>query len=426
MTGLRLSADWLVPVEGEPVARGAVLIDGGGRIAAAGPADVVPAPHGTPSEHFDGCALLPGLVNAHTHLELTGFGGAVRETGFPAWIQRLRELKETRTRADWIAAARQGLADCHAAGVTTVADTGDSGAVIEALAETGGSGIAYAEVFGPDPAQVAESMAGLKVRIDHQRRFTSARVRLGVSPHAPYSVSGPLYAAVSRWARERRLPIAVHLAESMEETALLRDGAGAFADMWARRGIPLPVPPGTSPVEWLRQHGVLGADTLCIHVVQAGADDVARLAKAECGIAHCPSSNGVHGHGAAPVRALLDAGLRVGCGTDSVVSVGALDLLAEVRAARLLAGLDAAAALRLCTIDAARAIGLDGEVGSLVAGKWGDAAVVDIRARNGQPGREGIVDAVVATRLEDVRGTWLGGRQVYRSPLAAAAAVSLA
>ncbi|HEX6644714.1 MAG TPA: amidohydrolase family protein, partial [Gemmatimonadales bacterium] len=173
-------------MDGAPVAGGAVLIGPDGRIAAAGPGESVPHPPGVPSEHFAGAALLPGLVNAHTHLELTGLAGAIDEPEFEAWIRRIIALKATFDYAHFLRAARAGVRDCFAAGVTTVADTGDSGAVIEALAAEGGSGIAYQEVFGPHPGQCAESLAGLKARVHERRRFVSSRIRIGVSPHAPY------------------------------------------------------------------------------------------------------------------------------------------------------------------------------------------------------------------------------------------------
>lgn len=398
-------------MNGPPVQGGAVLIGADGRVAAAGPAADVPAPPDVRSHHHADSALLPGLVNAHTHLELTGLAGAIEAPDFADWIRRIIALKATFDYAHFLSAARQGVADCFAAGVTTVADTGDSGAVIESLFEAGGSGIAYQEVFGPDPAQCQERLAGLQRRVAERRRFTSDRIRIGVSPHAPYTVSGPLYRAVVRWAREEELPVATHLAEPPGEVALFRNGAGSFADMWRNRGIALPAGPVT-PIEWLERHEALGPETLCVHVVHAGTADVTRLRRAGASVAHCPLSNRAHAHGTAPLRAFLDAGLRVGCGTDSVVSVGRLDLLAEARAARALAGLDAGRALSLCTIEAARAIGLDAATGSVEPGKWGDVAVIRVGSVRSA---EAVCERVLATGPGDVVETILGGRTVYRS-----------
>lgn len=401
-------------MDGPPIERGAVLIGRDGRIAAVGPEPAVATPADGLAEEFPDGLLLPGLVNTHTHLELAGLdpGPAL---DFAAWIRHVRERKAARSAEAYLAAARAGLAACRAAGVTTVADTGDSGAVIRVLAEAGASGIVYQEVFGPHPAQEADSLGGLQRRVEELAAFAVGRVRLGVSPHAPYTVSGPLYASVARWAGAEGLPLAVHVAESAAESALLADGAGDFAAAWGRRGIPLPVPLGDTPLAWLDRHGVLGPATLCIHVVRAGPPDVARLASRGCAVAHCPVSNRAHGHGDAPLRALLDAGIRVGVGTDSTLSVGSPDLLAELRLARSLAGLDAMAALRLATVDAARALDLAGEVGSLTPGSWGDCVV--IRPSAGPAALP--AELALASGPGDVMLTIQGGRDVYRAGAAA-------
>lgn len=411
MTAVRLSAEWLLPIDGVPVRWGAVLVGADGRIVAAGPDHLVPHPPAVPEERLPGVALLPGLVNAHTHLELTGFDGLVPEADFPAWVRRVRALKAERSTADFRAAARRGIADCRAAGITTVADTGDSGAVIEALHAAGGSGIAYQEVFGPDPGDAPAQLAALQARVAELRAFTSPRVRLGVSPHAPYTVSGPLYAAVAAWCAAQSLPLAVHLAESREETQLLATRTGGFAEALATRGIALPDGSGHTPVEWLELHGVLGARTLCIHVVQANTADIARLGRHACAVAHCPRSNRRHGHGDAPLVDLLAAGLPLGVGTDSVASVAPLDLLAEARAARGLGRLSAAEALQLITSGAARAIGMAGEVGTIAPGAWADVIVVRLP---GATDAATVEEAVLADAPGQVVATYQAGLAVYR------------
>jgi cytosine/adenosine deaminase-related metal-dependent hydrolase len=408
----RLSARWLVPVEGPPVEYGAVLIGTDGRIVAAGRDADVPRPLDTPEEAYGEAALLPGLVNTHTHLELTGLEWQQPEAEFASWIGRIRRVKAERSAEAFLAAARAGIREGWAAGVTTVADTGDSGAVIQALADLGGSGVAYQEVFGPDPSQVAESMAGLRDRVERLGRFAGGRVAIGVSPHAPYSVSGALYRATAVWAMNTGLPLAAHVAESPAESELLATGTGAFAEGWRARGVPMPAPLGRTPVAWLEQHGVLSDRALCIHAVRVGHEDVRRLASAGAAVAHCPLSNAAHGHGAAPLARLLDAGVRVGLGTDSVLSVGVVDLLAEARAAAALGGLDADRALSLLTLDGARALGLEREIGSLGVGKWGDCVVIRLRAA---PGGVGPAERVLAAGPGDVLTTYVGGRDVYRA-----------
>lgn len=412
MTGSprRLRADWVVPVSAPPISDGAVLVGGDGRIIMAGPDASVPTPSGTIAETFRGTVLIPGLVNTHTHLELTGLEGTIPPDDFVAWIARLRELKAARSAAEVFDAACQGVRNCWAAGVTTVGDTGDSGAVIRALAHLGGAGVCYQEVFGPDPDQVPESLAFLARRLDELAPLAGPRIRLGISPHAPYSVSAALYHAVAALAGERGMPLAVHLAESPAETSLLTSGTGAFAEMWASRGI-APPPSARSPVAYLDRTGVLGPETLAIHVVQADHTDLATLAARQVAVAHCPLSNRSHRHGEAPLAAMLARGIAVGVGTDSVVSVGRLDLLAEARAARILGALDAETALALCTVGAAQALGLGQEVGTLAPGCWGDLAAIRLRDR----APSDLHEAVLASGPGDVRATWVGGREVYRA-----------
>ena len=412
MRARRLAARWLIPVEGAPIEHAALLIDADGRIADVGHDSLVARLPEAAAEDFGQAVIIPGLINTHTHLELTGFAEQIQEREFPSWIKRLRELKTTRTSREFLQAARQGLQMCYAAGITTVADTGDSDAVIQVLAEADGSGIAYLEVFGPDPTHAQMSLGALRDRVIRAGRWAVQRVRVGVSPHAPYTVSAPLLGAVARWSRGEGLPLAVHIAESKAETELLRSGSGAFAAAWAERGIPLPQSLGRTPIEWLAENGALSELTLCIHAVQAVTNDIQRLADAGAAVAHCPLSNRAHGHGTAPLSSLIAAGVRVGLGTDSEVSVGRLDLLAEARAARELARLTADEALGLCTLNGARTLGLETETGSLRTGKWADCVVIRL-----PPAGSDVDPAehVIASSSADVMLTCVGGRDVYRS-----------
>jgi cytosine/adenosine deaminase-related metal-dependent hydrolase len=411
MRARRLAARWLLPVEGRPIERGALLIGADGRIEAVGPDRAVPRPENIPAAEFPDAAILPGLINTHTHLELTGLAEQVQALEFPAWIRHLRQVKSARTSSEYLDAARQGLRDCFAAGVTTIADTGDSGAVIRVLSESDGSGIAYLEVFGPHPAKVDESLADLQRRVAECSEWAASRVQIGVSPHAPYTVSGPLFQAVGDWARAERLPLAVHIAESAAESEFLLAGTGPFADTWLARDIPLPPSRGKTPVEWVAENRILSEHTLCIHAVQIRSSDVDLLARSGAAVAHCPQSNLAHGHGLPPLQALLDAGIRVGLGTDSVVSVGRLDLLAEARAAGRIASLTAERLLELCTLGGARALGIDSETGSLVTGKWADCVVVRLPPTEGSP-----AERVLAGSPDDVMLTYLAGREVHPSP----------
>jgi 5-methylthioadenosine/S-adenosylhomocysteine deaminase len=402
----------VLPFEGAPIADGAVLTGPDGRLEAIGPARNVPAPPDVQQVEFGpASALLPGLINTHTHLELTGLDAEVPDNDFPSWIRRIIAVKAGRSAADFRAAAEQGIRACWAQGVTTVADTGDSGAVLAALAELQGSGICYHEVFGPHPDAAESQFTAWTARMEDLARLATPRVRLGASPHAPYSVSGPLYRMVAAWAWERDLPVAVHLAESEAESLLLQ-GAGGFAAAWQGRGIPLLESAGRSPVAWLDYHAVLGPRTLCIHMVRATPDDLGLIVARRSAIAHCPRSNRRHGHGDAPLRQILDHGIPVGVGTDSVASVSPLDLFAETRLARELGGLSAEEALGLVTVSAARALGLAQEIGTLAPGKWADLVALDL---GGPVDATKLADTVLARGDGAVLATVVGGRTVFEA-----------
>ena len=369
---LRIRAGRVLPITAPPIEDGAVLVDGEGRIAAVGPNARVPALPGVRSIEFPDGELMPGLVNCHTHLELSQLGGGVQhdEHEFLTWLRRIRELKEATTADAFYEAAVAGIKDCWSRGVTCVAETGSTGAVMRALHNLQGRGIVYQEVFGPDPAQRDASMLELETAVRGLSTLVTARLKLGVSPHAPYTVSGPLYESVAAFARLEQLPIAVHVAESPDEVRLVRDATGAFAEALRARGIALQ-PARHSPVAYLILRGVIGRGTLCIHAVQVDAADIQLLRSVRATVAHCPRSNSAHRHGRMPLGLFRDARVPVGLGTDSVVSVGDVDLWAEAEAA----GLRSDGALRALTIEGARALGWDSEIGSLEVGKSADLAV---------------------------------------------------
>ncbi len=380
------AARWVVPVSSPPVADGAVAVDREGRIAFVGPRAAAPAARGVPVTDLGDAVLLPGLVDAHTHLELTPFRGLLEHADFFAWIRALtRARAEVLTAADLADAAHVGVCEGLAAGVTTFADTTASGAPLDALCALGARGVVYQEVFGPDPAQRDGALAGLARAVaalgDRAAAAGAAdRVRVGVSPHAVYSVHEDLLVDACAWAVGRDLPVAMHVSESPAEIAFLREAEGPFAEFLRGRGIAV-VRRAHSPVHLLAELGVAAvARPLLIHGVQFDESDVALAAHYDCPVAHCPASNAKLGQGVAPLRALLDAGVRVGLGTDSVASNNRLDVLDEARTAALAQraalrradALTAAEALHLATLGGARALALDAEVGTLEAGKRAD------------------------------------------------------
>ncbi len=361
---IRYHARWVLPISRPPVERGTV-VEENGRIVYAGPrAD---APPGDDRDLGD-AYLMPGLVNTHTHLELTAFHGLISAPSFREWIVALQAAKTAvMTPERYLDSARAGIADGLRAGITTFADTCDSGVALEAMREAGVRGIMYQEVFGPspDPADVAEAMRGLERKLAALDPLATDLQRIGVSPHAPYTVSDPLFALVAHMRR----PFAIHVAESEEETALIRDGAGPFAVALRARGMTV-VSRAISPISLLEQLDVLAARPLLIHCIRASNTDLRMIAAHDCAVAHCPASNAHLGHGTAPLATMLALGIRIGLGSDSMASNDAMDILEEARRAAA----PPAKSLELATIGGARALDLSDRIGTLAVGKDADLA----------------------------------------------------
>ena len=234
-------AAWVLPVSSEPLRDGAVMVDTDGRIAAVGPRLALEAPADALVVDLGDAALLPGLVNVHAHPELSIFRGALEDLRYRDWILRLAGAKRFGLiDADYDVAARWSLVECLRAGMTTVAATESSAASFGALREAGMRGLVYREVFGPDPATCDASMADLRACVDRLRRDETGLVRLGISPHAPYTVSDALFTAAARYACAEGLPMAIHADESVPERDLVTRGEGDFAPGLRARGIATP------------------------------------------------------------------------------------------------------------------------------------------------------------------------------------------
>jgi cytosine/adenosine deaminase-related metal-dependent hydrolase len=399
-----LSADWVVPVEGAPIRDGAVAIEDG-RIAAVGPA----ADLGE-GEHFADAVILPGFVNAHTHLEYATYAGFGDGLDFPTWLGLHIERKRNLDYEDMEASARYGALECLRSGVTTVGDASFSGAAATACAELGLRAIVYLEVFGDGTGEIEEQVERKRARVADA---FSETVRVGISPHAPYTCSLDHYRA----AAELRLPIVTHLAESEAETAWVRDGTGP----WQALAEFLVPPLGTTGIRALAQAGLLGPTVLAAHCVQADAEEIELLAAYDVAVAHCPRSNALLGCGTAPLAALRDVGIRVCIATDSPASTPSFDMFDELRAAIAAArarerrpdALTAADALELATLGGARALGLDDEVGSLMPGKQADLTVLTLAESPFVPWEDPVTAAVLGGSPERVVATLVSGNSRY-------------
>ena len=400
-----LSADWVLPIEGPPIEAGAVVIEDG-RIAAVGTAEDL----GEGTRHDD-AVIMPGFVNAHSHLEYAVYGGFGDGLGdFAEWITLHIQRKARIGWDEYVDVAKLGAAQCLASGVTTVGDCSYSGATAVACAELGLRATVYLEVFGADPARALEHFAGIRDRVSDS---FSRRVRPGVSPHAPYSASIELYEACA----DLGLPIATHISESPAEVAYLLTGQGAWGDYQDL----LVASPGKTGTHLLAERDLLGPNVVAAHCVVLDEEEIGLLASSGTGVAHCPRSNAALGCGVAPLAELRAAGAPVGVGTDSPASAPSFDFFEELRSvllsARARAGrpdvLSAGETLELGTLGSARALGLDGEVGSLVPGKRGDVAVVSLEGSAYLPFEDPAAAVVFGGSPDRVIATYVDGEARY-------------
>jgi 5-methylthioadenosine/S-adenosylhomocysteine deaminase len=400
-----LSADWVLPVEGAPIEGGAVAIEDG-RIVAVGTAEELG--EGT---RFDEAAIFPGFVNAHSHLEYAVYGGFGDGLGdFAEWIALHIQRKSRIGWDEFVDIARLGAAQCLASGVTTVGDCSYSGGTAVACAELGLRATVYFEVFGKDVNAALEHFARTRDRVDES---LSERVRPGISPHAPYTVSPDLYRACA----ELNLPLATHISESESEVAYLLRGEGA----WGGYRHLLVEPPGLTGTRLLAEHGLLGPEVVAAHCVVLDDEEIELLAATGTGVAHCPRSNAALGCGVAPLAELRAAGTRVGVGTDSPASAPSFDFFEELRSVVLSARararrpdvLSAAEALELATLGSARALGLDAEIGSIAPGKRADLAVVSLAGSAYLPWEDPAAAVVWGGSPERVLVTYVDGEARY-------------
>ena len=376
---MRYRADWVLPIVAPPVRRGWVdvrdgrIVGTGSGAAGGGPGPVADLGH---------AAILPALVNAHTHLELSGLRGAVPPAAsMPRWVDSLLERRAEAGPPD-PDAMRRAVAEARASGTGLLGDVGNSVAAAPILARAGMPARLFREVLAFPGRAAAAAVDAAAAELGSVEG--AAGLRVGLAAHAPYSVGPAAFAALDAAVRERFPgPRSIHLAESPEEVELLRDGRGPWRDLLDRIGRwdPAWTVPGCGPVEYLDRLGWLREGLVVVHGVQLTDPELGRLAERGVTLVTCPRSNAWTGVGHPPIERFLRSGVRLAVGTDSLASAPDLNLFSELALMRRLAPSAPAGRLLACaTLRGAAALEFDDELGAIAPGRRADLIGVRIPA----------------------------------------------
>jgi cytosine/adenosine deaminase-related metal-dependent hydrolase len=364
----------VLPIGARPIAGGVVSVE-------RGTITRVDACAGGPVEELGNVAILPGLVNAHTHLELSWMRGRVPpNTSMAAWARALIGLRrELGGAADPVEPIVDAVSAARASGTCLLGDVTNSFAAYDPLLDSELSAAVFAELLG---FSVREPETIVKVALEGFAELTPVEwLRLSLAAHAPYSVSPALLQAIARGNPDR--PLSIHLGESTQEIEFLRHGTGEWRALLEALGAWNPgwTPPACGPVEYLERLGLVHERLIAVHGVQFGDDDLTRLARAGATVVACPRSNRWTGAGEPPIDRFYASGTRVAIGTDSLASVADLNVFAEVAEVRRLAPrVPAARILESATLAGATALGFGAQLGSIEPGKRAQLLAVRLPA----------------------------------------------
>jgi cytosine/adenosine deaminase-related metal-dependent hydrolase len=396
-------AAWVVPIAGPVLRDGWVGVEAG-RIVAAGPS-TLDAVEAEPPFEQGPYAILPALINAHTHLELSYMRGLVPPAAsFDAWVLALISLRAANPDplADHIVqATRNAIGEARAAGTGVVGDVSNTLITARILYDLGMPAHVFHELLGFKVTDGSEMVSAARRRLGDAGQFAPA-VRVSLAPHAPYSVSPALLTSIAR-----EMPDAIttmHLGESPEELHFLLHGGGPIQAALESLGAwnPLWTPPRCGPVEYVDKFGLLSERLLAVHGVQLSYRELAQLSFANATLVTCPRSNRWVGVGPPPVEQFYASGVRVAIGTDSLASVEDLNLFAEMAEVRALGPkIPARSILESATRIGAEALGFGDDYGTIEPGKR--AALIAVRVPEGVDDVEEYL--VSGINPEDVR--WL-------------------
>lgn len=411
-----LRARWVFPVATPPIADGAVAVEAGRIVGVGARADVEAAWPDAPGWNLGDTALLPGLVNCHTHLEIGPLPPEASPESFVPWVVRLIEAQRATSDTAQARTAEAGVQALLRSGTTAVGAVSTAGQSLLPLLRAGLRGVVYREVLGLAPEAAADRLAAARADTQAMRATADGSLlTIGLSPHSPYALSEELLRGCAGLVAWTGVAPAIHAAESPEESEFLTTAEGPILrSLYPAVGCLDPPPRGRarSVVAYLAGLGVLAWRPLLVHAVHVDEADCRTMTRGGVRVAHCPRSNARLSRGVAPVPRLLEHGIPVGLGTDSLASASSLDLWDEMRAALAAhAGrLDPSAALEMGTLGGARALGMADRVGSLEAGKDADLIAV---AAGGVRAADPVGSLVAEVRGRDVLLSLIAGEIRY-------------
>jgi 5-methylthioadenosine/S-adenosylhomocysteine deaminase len=422
-----LTARYVLPIATPHIEHGAVLVRDD-KVVEIGDLEHLKRLHPDESVTDFGLAvLMPGFVDLHTHLEYSAMRGLVDDLPYSRWKLQLLQKEKRFSRQDWDDSALLGALEAAQSGITTVADVTETGASGRAAQAVGLRGCIYREIATMEKRKIEGVMQAAIDDIEVWRETTdSDRLTIGIAPHAPYSCHPELFRRIAEYASDGT-PISIHLAGSREEYQFVKYGSSMLAvdvrDVFDSEA-PLWLPTGVSPVRYVLQWSLFDApNVMAVHCTQVDDLDIEVLASHDVSIAHCPRCNAKLGMGIAPISKFLAAGIRVGIGTDSPAASNAMDMFEEMRIGlllqRALLGEDrfmiARQFVKMATLDAARALRMEAEVGTLEPGKRADIVAVDLSKSHQIPTHYPYGTLVHTANQESVLWTMVGGKVVYEA-----------
>lgn len=423
-----LAARYVLPVATPYIVDGGVLVRGDTIVEIGELKQLVAAHPDEEVRDFGLACLMPGFVDMHTHLEYSAMRGLVDDLPYSQWKLQLLDMEKRLSPADWDDAALLGAAEALESGITTIADITESGAAARAAATAGLRAIIYREVSTMDRARVPAVIESARADIAEWRGYgDQSRIEIGIAPHATYSCHPAIYEATAEVAIAEGLPVAMHLAGSKDEYDFVKYGSSRLAVDYRETfsGVDLGwLPTGVSPVRYVAQWGLFEVPrVLGVHCTQVDEADIEILAGNDVRVAFCPRCNAKLAMGTAPLGEFLRRGIKVGLGTDSPASSNTLDMFDEMRIGLLIQRaslgfepyLIARQFVKLATLDAARALGIDDRVGSLEPGKRADIIAVDISHSHQIPTLYPYSTLVHTANQVDVLMTMVAGQILYET-----------